>query len=55
MIRRIIKWTWIPLTCAAALFIGLTIGYVYIGKQSFREVLDISTWRHMFDLIFFDS
>ncbi|WP_412761072.1 DNA-directed RNA polymerase subunit beta [Paenibacillus validus] len=34
------------------LFIGLSIGYVYIGKQPMSEVFDLATWRHLFDLIF---
>ncbi|WP_375256482.1 DNA-directed RNA polymerase subunit beta [Paenibacillus sp. JMULE4] len=50
-----IRWTWFPLACAAALFIGLTIGFVYVGKQSFYEMFDVHTWRHIFDLIYSDS
>jgi hypothetical protein len=54
-IRMTIKWTWLPIVCVAALFAGLTIGYVYLGKQSLDEVFDIATWRHLFDLIFADT
>ncbi|MED4600724.1 DNA-directed RNA polymerase subunit beta [Paenibacillus validus] len=48
----LIRWTWIPIVCVVTLFIGLSIGYVYIGKQPMSEVFDLATWRHLFDLIF---
>ncbi|CAG7655530.1 DNA-directed RNA polymerase subunit beta [Paenibacillus allorhizosphaerae] len=51
-IRMTVKWTWIPITCVAALFVGLSVGYVYIGKQSMDEVFELATWRHLFDLVF---
>lgn len=49
---RVVRWTWIPLTCAAACFIGLAVGYVYLGKQAPGDMLDLATWRHVFDLVF---
>ncbi|WP_235941522.1 DNA-directed RNA polymerase subunit beta [Paenibacillus puerhi] len=52
VIKAIIRWTWIPIASLAALFIGLSIGYVYIGKQPLDEVFELNTWRHLFDLIF---
>ncbi|WP_261381401.1 DNA-directed RNA polymerase subunit beta [Paenibacillus cremeus] len=54
-IRAFIRWTWIPVTCVAALAVGLCIGYVYIGKQDMNEVFELGTWRHLFDLVFADT
>ncbi|MCZ8523334.1 MULTISPECIES: DNA-directed RNA polymerase subunit beta [Paenibacillus] len=48
----IVKWTWIPLICMAALFAGLAIGYAVIGHGDFKDVWDLGTWRHLFDLVF---
>lgn len=55
IILGIIRWTWIPVTCAAALEAGLAIGYVYIGKQSASDIFNLETWRHVYDLIFADT
>jgi hypothetical protein len=49
---RVIRWTWIPLTCVIACCVGLAIGYVYLGKQAAGDMLDLATWRHLFDLVF---
>ncbi|GIP60173.1 DNA-directed RNA polymerase subunit beta [Paenibacillus woosongensis] len=35
-----------------ALFGGAVVGYVVLGKQDFSGVLEWSTWRHVFDLVF---
>ncbi|MCZ8514849.1 DNA-directed RNA polymerase subunit beta [Paenibacillus filicis] len=51
----IIRWTWIPVACVLALFAGLALGYVYIGKQSLSDVFQAATWRHVYDLIFSDT
>ncbi|MCM3040967.1 DNA-directed RNA polymerase subunit beta [Paenibacillus motobuensis] len=37
---------------AAALIGGAIAGYVVLGKQDIHDVLDWSTWRHVFDLVF---
>jgi hypothetical protein len=55
VVKGIVRWTWIPIACLAALFIGLSIGYVYVGKQPLDEIWDMATWRHLFDLIFADT
>ncbi|WP_284643173.1 DNA-directed RNA polymerase subunit beta [Paenibacillus silviterrae] len=51
----VIRWTWLPLACVAAVIIGMVVGYVYLGKQEPGEMLDMGTWRHLFDLIFADN
>lgn len=35
-----------------ALFGGMIVGYVVLGKQSLGGVFEWSTWRHVYDLIF---
>ncbi|UUZ82604.1 DNA-directed RNA polymerase subunit beta [Paenibacillus sp. P26] len=55
VVTGIIRWTWIPAACAAALLAGLAVGYVYIGKQSASDIFHFSTWRHVYDLIFSDT
>ncbi|AEI38729.1 hypothetical protein KNP414_00078 [Paenibacillus mucilaginosus KNP414] len=50
-----LKWTWIPLLCLAALFTGLSIGYAVIGQGDFKDVWDPGTWRHLFDLVFAEN
>jgi lipopolysaccharide export LptBFGC system permease protein LptF len=42
----------VPVLCLAALFIGMTIGYVRIGDGATADLFQIDTWRHLFDLIF---
>lgn len=42
----------VPAVCVLVLFIGMTAGYVFLGKQPFSEVWKLETWKHMFDLIF---
>ncbi|WP_068778937.1 DNA-directed RNA polymerase subunit beta [Paenibacillus sp. GM2] len=37
---------------AVALIGGAIAGYVVLGKQDIHDVLDWSTWRHVFDLVF---
>ncbi|AFC27064.1 DNA-directed RNA polymerase subunit beta [Paenibacillus mucilaginosus] len=51
----VLKWTWIPLLCLAALFTGLSIGYAVIGQGDFKDVWDPGTWRHLFDLVFAEN
>ncbi|WP_281883099.1 DNA-directed RNA polymerase subunit beta [Paenibacillus sp. YYML68] len=52
VLLAIVKWTWIPIVCAGALLAGLMIGYVYIGNRPASEAFELSTWRHIYDLIF---
>lgn len=40
------------LLLAAALIGGMAVGYVVLGKQNISDVLQWSTWKHVFDLVF---
>ncbi|WNQ11577.1 DNA-directed RNA polymerase subunit beta [Paenibacillus aurantius] len=48
----VIRVLLIPLICVLALFAGLAIGYVTLGGQPFADVWKLSTWKHLFDLVF---
>jgi len=48
----LIQWILIPLLLVAALGGGLIVGYVVLGKKEFSDVLQWSTWRHVYDLVF---
>lgn len=49
---RLGKELTIPVLCIIALIAGLTVGYVYVGKRSMDEVWMVSTWKHLWDLVF---
>jgi len=42
----------IPFLCVIALFAGMAIGYVYLGKAPMSDIWKWNTWRHAFDLVF---
>ncbi|WP_339318557.1 DNA-directed RNA polymerase subunit beta [Paenibacillus sp. FSL R10-2734] len=48
----LIQWVLIPLLLIAALGGGLAVGYVVLGKKEFSDVLQWSTWKHVYDLVF---
>ncbi len=48
----LIQWFLIPLLLIAALAGGLVAGYVIIGKRELSDVLQWSTWKHVYDLVF---
>lgn len=48
----LIQWILIPLLLVAALGGGLVVGYVFLGKKEFSDVLQWSTWKHVYDLVF---
>ena len=48
----LIQWILIPLLLIAALGGGLVVGYVVLGKKEFSDVLQWSTWKHVYDLVF---
>ncbi|HEY4390770.1 MAG TPA: DNA-directed RNA polymerase subunit beta [Paenibacillus sp.] len=48
----LLKIVLILLFFAAALIGGAVAGYVVLGKQDIHDVLNWSTWRHVFDLVF---
>ncbi|MDD9271944.1 DNA-directed RNA polymerase subunit beta [Paenibacillus sp. GCM10023248] len=52
IIWRIFKIIRIPVLCVLAIYIGLWIGYTKLGHQPAAEIFHISTWRHLYDLVF---
>ncbi|MGO0063658.1 DNA-directed RNA polymerase subunit beta [Brevibacillus fluminis] len=42
----------VPFLLFFSLMIGLVIGYSVLGKLPASEVFQISTYKHMYDLIF---
>ncbi|WP_223065983.1 DNA-directed RNA polymerase subunit beta [Paenibacillus caui] len=51
-LRSLIITLLVILFLFAAGFGGMVFGYVVLGKQSWTEVLEWSTWRHVYDLVF---
>jgi hypothetical protein len=51
-ILRILRVLLIPVLCLLSLFAGLGIGYVYLGGQPLSDIWQLSTWKHLIDLIF---
>lgn len=49
---RTLRALLIPFLCVVALFVGLWVGYAYIGGKSTTDVWIWSTWKHLFDLVF---
>lgn len=45
----------VPALCLIALCGGLVAGYVVLGGQPLSDVWKLSTWKHMFDLVFADT
>ena len=52
---RMLRATFIPVLCVAALLAGLFVGYVRLGGGDMADVLDYRTWKHLYDLVFADS
>ncbi|WP_379157171.1 DNA-directed RNA polymerase subunit beta [Paenibacillus sp. sgz5001063] len=48
----IVQWFLIPVLLVAALSGGMVVGYVVLGKKDFSDVLQWSTWKHVYDLVF---
>lgn len=51
---RVLKKLRVPLIFLGALIVGLWIGYSGIGGQPTLDIFRISTWKHLFDLVFAD-
>lgn len=51
---RVLKKLRVPLIFFGALIVGLWIGYSGIGGQPTLDIFRISTWKHLFDLVFAD-
>lgn len=41
-----------PAIGVLAIFVGLYIGFVILGKGSADEVFDLATWKHLYDLVY---
>jgi hypothetical protein len=52
VVLAILKFLRVPLLCVVALAVGLWIGYVKLGAQPASEMVHMSTWKHLLDLIF---
>lgn len=50
--RRLTKLAVYPSLLVLSLIVGLYVGYSIIGDGPGHEVFNISTWKHMYDLIF---
>lgn len=48
----ILTYIRIPFLCLVALAIGLWIGYAKVGNQPVSDMFHISTWKHLYDLVF---
>lgn len=42
----------VPVLSLLAIYIGLWVGYTKFGHQPSSEILHMSTWRHLYDLVF---
>lgn len=52
---KIAKYLIVPVLCVIAIFGGMIIGYVVIGKQELSDVFHFDTWKHLYDLVFKDN
>lgn len=51
---KILRVFLVPVLCVVAIFGGMIIGYVTLGKQDVADVFHFETWRHLYDLVFKD-
>ncbi|WP_416298885.1 DNA-directed RNA polymerase subunit beta [Paenibacillus illinoisensis] len=49
---RVARWFLIPVLLVLALAGGMVAGYVVLGKQDIGSVFQLSTWKHVYDLVF---
>lgn len=52
---RVVLRYMIPIFLLIALFSGMVVGYVILGKRSIGEVFLWETWKHVYDLVFAPS
>jgi len=52
ILLKTVRFLLVPALCLGALLIGLAIGYSIIGDGSAADVLKLSTWKHLYDLVF---
>ena len=48
----VLRFVLVPVLCLLALGAGLAVGYTYIGDRPLSEAMNMSTWKHVWDLIF---
>lgn len=48
----ILRIVLILLVLVTALAAGTVVGYVVFGKQDASDIWNLSTWKHVFDLVF---
>jgi hypothetical protein len=52
ILLTLLKFLRIPFLCIVALAVGLYVGYAKVGKQPVSEMFHMSTWKHLYDLVF---
>jgi hypothetical protein len=52
IVLAILKFLRVPFLCMVALAVGLYVGYAKVGKQPASEMFHMSTWKHLYDLVF---
>jgi len=52
ILLAVLRFFLIPCLCLIALYVGLVIGYVDLGKQNYAEIFTLKTWKHVYDLVF---
>jgi hypothetical protein len=52
IVLAILKFLRVPFLCLVALAVGLYVGYAKVGKQPASEMLHMSTWKHLYELVF---
>ncbi|GGK25578.1 hypothetical protein GCM10010965_17840 [Caldalkalibacillus thermarum] len=48
------KWLFIFFCFFATLVAGLIVGFGVLGKEDLRLVINIETWKHIYNLVFKD-
>lgn len=51
-ILSIFRFLLVPALCAAAIVVGLYVGYSVIGERESSDIWIIETWKHVYDLVF---
>ncbi|MNI02218.1 DNA-directed RNA polymerase subunit beta [compost metagenome] len=50
--KVLLRLVLVLLILVIALVGGMIVGYTVVGKQDMSDVLQWSTWKHVFDLVF---
>ncbi|MNC77799.1 DNA-directed RNA polymerase subunit beta [compost metagenome] len=50
--KVLLRLVLVLLILVIALVGGMIVGYTVLGKQDMSDVLQWSTWQHVFDLVF---